>query len=235
MRSTLFLLSLALPAIGTAQGGPSRDTSGAVIVVQGEGKSSAAPDELIVQLGVETRAKTASKAGSDNADRMTAVRRAIVALGITEKEISTAFYNVRMEIMGQSMRDTIYVASNSVQVDTKKLNLVSRIIDASLQAGANNINSVQYTLADSRDAMRAALTNAVDDARLQADALAKAAGGRIGELLELNASSQRVIPYQMQAMGGVAMARMAVDTPISERDITVRASVSIRWKFIPTK
>jgi uncharacterized protein YggE len=140
-----------------------------------------------------------------------------------------------MEFMGQNMRDTQYVATNSVQVDTRKLPLVSRIIDASLQAGANNINSVQYTLADARDAMRAALTNAVDDARLQADALAKAAGGRLGELLELNAQSQRVIPYQMQAMGGVAMARVAVDTPISERDITVRASVSVRWKFIPNR
>ena len=234
MRFIAPTLLLALATAGQAQAG--RDTTGPVITVSGEGKSSQAPDELIVQLGVETRAKTASKAGADNADKMTAVRKALTALGLGDKEISTAFYNVRMEFMGQNMRDTQYVATNSVQVDTKKLSLASRIIDASLQAGANNINSLQYTLSDSRDAMRAALANAVDDARLQAETLAKAAGGRLGDLLELNAQSQRIIPYQVQVTGAaMAMRGVAADTPVSERDITVRASVSVRWKFIPTR
>ena len=226
---------VALAPVARAQvvGAVQRDSGGAQIIVSGEGKSSRPPDEVIVQLGVETRAKTASRAGSDNADRMTAVRKALLALGLQESEISTAYYNIRMEMMGQSGRDTNYVASNSVQVDSRKLNLVSRIIDASLQAGANNISSVQYTLSDTRDPMRRALASAVADARLQAEALAEAAGGRLGSLLEMNAQSQRVIPYMENQ--AVLMRVAAAETPISARDVTVRATVGVRWRFPPGK
>ena len=230
--SVALVMALAPVAGAQASGAVQRDSGGAQIIVSGEGKTSLPPDELIVQLGVETRAKTASRAGADNADRMTAVRKALVALGLQESEISTAYYNIRMEMLGPSGRDTNYVASNSVQVDTRKLNLVSRIIDASLQAGANNISSVQYTLSDTRDPMRRALEGAVEDARLQAEALATAAGGRLGALLEMNAQSQRVIPYmEPQVMMRVA----AAETPISARDVTVRASVAVRWRFLPGK
>jgi uncharacterized protein YggE len=231
MRAIVTALAVLTTSTAAAQITPSRDTTGPVIVVSGEGKSLRPPDQLIVQLGVETRARTASKAGTDNAERMTAVRRALLGLGLTEREISTAYYNVRMEMHGQTGRDTLYVASNSVQVETAKLSLVSRIIDTALQAGANNIAMVQYTLANSRDAKRAALAAAVEDARSQAESLAAAAGGRLGELQELNAVSQRVIPYMANE---VAMARMqAAETPISSRDIPVYASITARWRFVP--
>jgi uncharacterized protein len=235
MRTLVMLvLVMSVPLASRAQVSAPRDTGGPVIAVSGEGTSSLPPDELIVQLGVETRAKTAGKAGADNADRMAAVRKALLALGLQEKEISTAFYNIRME-MYPSPRDTAYVASNSVQIDTRKLGLVSKIIDTALESGANNIASVRYTLADSRDAIRSALANAVEDARLQAEALAKAAGGKLGDLLDLNATTGRPIPYQVQGAGGFAMGRVAAETPISERDITVHASVSARWRFLPAR
>jgi uncharacterized protein len=240
MRRFVALLLLAAPislvgaqSAGASQAAAPRDS--VFIAVTGEGKSSQPPNQLLVQLAVETRSKTASRAGAENADRMTAVRKALLGIGLSDKEISTANYNVHME-MYPTPRDTLYVASNSIQVDTRQLNLASKIIDASLQSGANQIGYLQYTLADPREATRMALSNAVDDARLQAEALAKAAGGRLGELLELNAQTQRAVPFQMRTtMAMAATAGAQMDTPISERDITVRASVAARWRFVPDR
>jgi hypothetical protein len=218
----------------TLAGQVPRDTT-PVINVSGEGKRALPPDKVVVQLAVNTRAKTAAKAGADNADRMTAVRRELLRLGLDEKEVTTARYTIHME-MWPSPRDTTYVANNTIQVDTRRLETVSRIIDVALGAGANAINLVQYTLADAREAMRDALTDAVANARLQAEALAAAAGGRLGPLQELNAQQNRVIPYQM---GDMAMVRAtgavmgAAETPVSPRDITVTAFVTARWRFIP--
>ena len=229
-----FLL-VASSTVAVAQAPAPRDSVS--ISVTGEGKSSQRPNQLLVQLAVETRSKTASRAGAENADRMTAVRKALLAIGLKESEISTANYNVRME-MYPTPSDTLYVASNSIQIDTRQLELASKIIDASLQAGANQIGYLQYALADPREATRLALANAVDDARLQAEALAKAAGGRLGPLVELIGQTQRAIPYQMQMRGAMAMADASgaqADTPISNRDITVRASVSARWRFVPNR
>lgn len=232
MRSSLAsLLLLAAPLAG-AQVVTPRD-SGAVIVVSGEGRKALPPDQVIVQLGVDTRAKTANAAGQSNAQRMTNVRNALRSLGLTDREITTANYMVRFEMGGPTMRDSIYVASNSVQVETKRLDLVSKIIDTALAAGATTINYLSYGLADTRSAMREALADAVAQARAQAEAIARAAGGTLGALLELNAQPTRFIPY---ATGEVRMAMAAqAETPVSPRDVTVTASVTGRWRFIAAR
>jgi uncharacterized protein YggE len=230
MRSVIVPLLLVAAPLAGAQVGTPRD-SGAVIVVSGEGKKALPPDQVVVQLGVDTRAKTANAAGQANAQRMSNVRTALRSLGLTDKEITTAHYTVRFEIGGPTMRDSIYVASNSVQIETKRLDLVSRIIDTALGAGATTINYLSYGLADPRSAMRDALADAVAQARAQAEAIAAAAGGTLGALLELNAQPSRFIPF---ATADVRMAMTAqAETPVSPRDVTVTTSVTGRWRFIP--
>ncbi len=229
----LLQIALAAPLAG-AQVPTAGDSAVATIAVTGQGQHSVPADELILQLAVDTRARTASRAGADNADRMTAVQKALREIGLTSEEISTAFYTIRFEY-GPQMRDTQYVATNSVRVDTRRLELVSRIIDTALQSGATTVAGVQYTLHDDRDATRQALADAVADARLQAEAVAAAAGGRLGELLGLDAQPNRPgpIPY-----GQVAMARLAsagAETPISPRDITITATVMARWRFVASR
>ena len=231
MRTTIVALLFAAAApLASAQVAP-RD-SGAVITVSGEGKKALSPDQVTIQLGVDTRARTARAAGESNAAKMTSVRNALRSLGLTDREVTTAYYTVRFEMMGPNARDTTYVASNSVQVETKRLDLVSRIIDNSLGAGATNINYLSYGLADTRAAMRDALTDAVAQARAQAEVIAAAAGGTLGPLVELNAQPSRFIPYAAD-MGAMRMAAQAVETPVSPRDVTVMASVLGRWRFIP--
>ncbi len=230
---TPLLLVLAAPLAG-AQVPTAGDSAPVTIAVTGQGQHSVPADELIVQLAVDTRARTASRAGADNADRMTAVQKALREIGLTQDEISTAFYTIRFDY-GPQMRDTQYVATNSVRVDTRRLELVSRIIDTALQSGATTVAGVQYTLRDSRDATRQALTDAVADAKLQAEAVAAAAGGRLGDLLGLEAQPNRPgpIPYGQFALASGGMAR--AETPISPRDITVTAIVTARWRFVASR
>jgi uncharacterized protein YggE len=232
MRSALIaLLLLAAPPAASSQVPAPRD-SGAVIVVSGEGRKALPPDQVTIQLGVDTRARTANAAGQANAQRMTAVRQALLSLGLTDREVTTAHYMVRFEMGGPTMRDSIYVASNSVQIETKRMDLVSKIIDTALGAGATNINYLHYGLNDMRMATRDALADAVAQARLQAEAIAAAAGGTLGALLELNAQPTRFIPYA----GDMAMMRVsaqAAETPVSPKDVTVTASVTGRWRFTP--
>jgi uncharacterized protein YggE len=232
MRSIVAVLLLAAAPLATAQVVVPRDSS-AVIVVSGEGRKALPPDQVIVQLAVDTRAKTANAAGQLNAQRATAVRTALRSLGLTDKEITTAYYSVRFEQGGPNMRDSIYVASNSVQVETKRLDLVSRIIDTALGAGATTINHLHYGLADTRAPMRDALADAVAQARSQAEAIAAAAGGTLGALLELNAQPTRYIPFAEANMR--MMSAQAADTPVSPRDVSITASVTGRWRFIPAR
>ncbi len=114
-------------------------------------------------------------------------------MGITEKEISTARYSLHFE-QGRTPADTQYVATNMITVMTKQLDQVGRIIDTGLGAGANNINSLFYDLSDRSAAEAGALGDAVADARRQADVMAAAAGGRVGDLVELGTQQPQYRP-----------------------------------------
>jgi uncharacterized protein YggE len=205
----------------------------ATIIAGGEGRREIAPDKATIILGVDTRSRTPAAAASANADRMTAIRTALTRMGIAESDISTARYSLHFE-HGRTPADTQYVASNMVTVETRQLDRVGAIIDTGLGAGANNINSLQYDLNDRSAAQTGALGDAVANARAQAEAMAAAAGGRLGDLVELSTQPAQYRPF---AMDGAAfrMAEMsaAAPTPVSPGSVTIYATVTGRWRFVP--
>lgn len=227
-------LVLALATIAATSSAAQSDTSRnpiPTINASGEGKREVAPDKATIVLGVETRSKTPASAASANADRSTRIRAALARAGVAEKDISTARYSLHFE-QGRTPADTQYVAVNMVTVVTQKLDMVGRLIDTGLGAGANNINSLFYDLTDRTAAEAGALGDAVADAKRQAEIMATAAGGRLGDLIELGTSAPRYQPY---ADVGVAyrMAAQAAPTPVSPGNVTVTASVTARWRFLP--
>lgn len=203
-----------------------------VITASGEGRREMAPDKATIVLGVETRARTPAAAASANADRMTAIRAALVRAGVAERDIATARYSLGLHF-GRNEADTQYVAANLVTVTTRQLDQVGRIIDTGLGAGANNINQLQYDLTDRTTAQAQALGDAVANARRQAEVMAEAAGGRLGELIELGTQPGEYRPF---FAGDMAMARVqsaAAPTPVSPGAVTVMATVNGRWRFVP--
>jgi uncharacterized protein YggE len=204
------------------------------VVTTGVGEASAAPDRASIYIGVQTRATTAQAASTDNARRVKAVMDTIRAMGIPQGQIQTANYSVQPEMAypnGQTQppRAVAYTVTNSVVVRLNRIDDVGRVIDAALAKGANEISSLQFT-SSKADSMRAvALAAAVADARAQAESMAKAAGGTLGTLLELNTSSVPIRP--MPVMASFAM-RAGPPTPISPGDQTVSATVTARWTFV---
>lgn len=226
--SSLGCGSVAAQATSQAAGVP---VPIATINAIGEGQREATPDRATIMLGVETHARTPAAAGAANADRMTTIRAALRQAGVGEREISTARYSVQVQV-GPTQRDTSYVASNSVTVETRKLDEVGRLIDVGLGAGATSIGSLRYDLTDRTAMSRQALADAVADARRQAEVMAEAAGGRLGELLELGTNPAQYMPIYAAEVS-YRMAASAAPTPVSPGSVTVSATVTGRWRFVP--
>lgn len=237
----LFSVSSVLPLLPAVAQQPAVPEPTPAIVVSAEGKRTMAPDRASLFLSIQNRSRTPSLAGTDNARIASAIRNAVVALGVDRAQISTMNYNVRPDIeiiqgpQGREMRrDSAYVATNSVRVELRNLDLLSRVIDTALTAGATNVASVSYWLADLTRARREATVEAVRQARESAEAIATAAGGSLGDLLEITTQPVRIIGPQPM-MGEMMMARAIsadVPTPVSPRDIDVTAYVTARWKFV---
>ena len=208
------------------------------ITVVARGEVQVAPDRARVQVGIETRAKTAAAAAAENNRKQTAILAAIRALGIPAAQIKTINYSVQPEQRWdpKEQRSILdgYRVSNIVSVETDKLDQSGSIIDAGLSNGANRVAGLEFLVKDRSKAEDAALADAVSQARRQADVAAKAAGGQVAELLELIVmESGRPEAVPMMAMAKMADAGGA-PTPVSEGMSTISVSVSTRWRFTKT-
>jgi hypothetical protein len=113
------------------------------------------PDLLNINFGVETEATTAKEAMSANAEALTQVVAAIKKLGITDEELSTSGFNIYPvyrdisdPITGIYVKSELsgYRVSHILTVKTTKLTLASSILDMAVEAGANRVDSVYFTL-----------------------------------------------------------------------------------------
>ncbi|HEY9227810.1 MAG TPA: SIMPL domain-containing protein [Gemmatimonadaceae bacterium] len=204
------------------------------IVVTGTGQASVAPDRATIYIGVQTRAATAAAAGAENARRQRAILDTLRKVGVGSDQLSTTNYNVSPEMQysptGQTPpKVTGYVVSNSVRVELRQIEDIARVIDAALAKGANEISSLQLYSSKADSVRRAALSGAVADARADAEALALAAGGRLGQLLELSSVEPTIRPITVMMAPKAAAAER---TPIEAGQQTVSATVTARWAFL---
>ncbi|MFL5465003.1 MAG: SIMPL domain-containing protein [Gemmatimonadaceae bacterium] len=215
----------------------SQATIGAVpqIVVSGRGEIKITPDRATVQVSVQTRAATAAAAAAENATKQQSVLASLRALGLTNDQLSTINYNVYPEQRYEQGREAVvvgYNVTNTVLVDVRKLSQVGPVIDAALSHGANMITSLQFYASNTETARRSAIAIAIEKARADAEAAARAAHGSLGSLLEINIGSYSPPPPRpMAMMRGADLAAQA--TPINPGDETLSVEVSTRWRFIP--
>jgi uncharacterized protein len=230
---TFIALALGVEGLPAQSSGPGPQVP--TVAVSATGEARLTPDRATIYLGVQSRATSAATAARDNAQRQSAVIAAIVALGVSRSQISTENYSVspetRFDQSTQKTTVTGYVVSNVVRVELQRIDQVAPVIDTALARGANQINSLDFSSSNSDDARRHALADAISIARADAEAMARAAGGSLGPLLEMSTSQDVPRPVFRVA----APANMAVSTPIEPGEQTVRASVAVRWQFVPSR
>lgn len=215
----LFAASTAAAQTG-AQAPPS-------IVTTGEATIRRPPDQAFIDVAVETRAKSPRDAQRQNADAMTAVRDKIVSAGIGRDAVRTTGYSIQQEFDFPNGRRVPreYVARNGLEIRLDVVERAGEILDAVVQAGATQVTGVRFDLKDRASVEREALKQAVQDARLRADALAQGANRTIERVLRIDDTRRPeiVAPRMMMA----ARAVDAAPTPVESGLIEVHAQVTL--------
>jgi uncharacterized protein YggE len=206
------------------------------ISVIGRGEIKVSPDRATIQISVQTRASTAAAAAAENANKQQSVMAALRALGLGNDQLSTVNYNVYPEQRYEQGKEPIIVAynvTNTVLVDVRKLSQVGPVIDAALAHGANMITSLQFYASNTEAARRSAIGIAIEKARADAEAAARAARGSLGTLLGIDIGSYSPPPPRPMMMKQMAGGAPQADTPINPGEETLSIEVSTRWRFIP--
>jgi uncharacterized protein len=204
------------------------------ISVSGRGEVKVSPDRATIQISVQTRAVTAAAAAAENANKQQSVLAALRALGLGNDQLSTINYNVYPEQRYDQGKEPVIVAynvTNTILVDVRKLNQVGPVIDAALAHGANMIASLQFYASNTETARRSAIGVAIEKARADAEAAARAAHGSLGTLLAIDIGAYSPPPPRPMMM--MAKGAAQADTPINAGDETLSVEVNTRWRFIP--
>ncbi len=211
--------AVGLPDIAGAQDASEAEDT---LTVSGVGIVNAVPDEAQMSFGVETRGQTARAAVSANAGAARSVINALRQAGA--RELATQYVSV-YPTSDENGAITGYSASNSVSA-VADVAETPAIIDAAVEAGANQISGPGMSSSNAEELYRLALAKAVDEARARAEVLAKAAGRSVGEITAIvEGSAAQPLPY--------AVERAALDaaSPVLPGQQETTATISVTFSL----
>jgi uncharacterized protein len=194
------------------------------------------PDRAVVLLAVESEAATARDAAAANAQLMERVIAAVRQAGVRDEAVRTVSYEIRPEYVRadrdrEPPRIASYRAINMVQVRVDAVQQAGSIIDAGLGAGANRVAGLRFELQDPGTARIEALREAMSIARREAEAIASAAGQRLGEPLTIH-TGYAYAPPPSPMMGRAEMDIAAAPTPIEGGTLAVTATINAVYRIL---
>lgn len=232
----LLLTTAAAPAAFAQTARPTADSmfQATTLNLSAHGETRIAPDKATINLGVVTEAPTAAAALDANSERMTTVIAALRKAGIADKDIQTSGLNLSPQydyVQNEPPKLRGYQASNQVTVTVNDLAKLGAAVDATVKAGANQVNGISFGLKDPTAAENAARQEAVKALAAKADLYAKATGHRIGRLVNLSEGGGYA-PQPPMPMVAYARMEKADGVPVSAGELAVRIDISGLYELI---
>lgn len=208
------------------------------VAVTGQGEVQAEPDLAYLTLGVESRKATMEDARAEVARTIEAVLKLTRDLKIDQKLVRSTRINVQPEYNWDTNareRTLIgYLVSRQVEIELRDLEKLGPLLERATDLGVNQIGSPRLDSTKRREFERQALAKAVEDAQANADAVARAAGARLGSARTISANSGYVPPPV--PLRGKVMAMEASDAAQTYQSghMTFTGNVQIEYDLIVT-
>lgn len=233
-----FLFIIAVLVLGTvlAACGPSTITvqpqpMQRTLTVTGSGMVTLTPDVAYIYIGVHTENVSVAEAVAENNTKAQAVATAIKGFGVEEKDIQTTNFSIWPQDQYDDKGNksgTIFNVDNTVYITVRDLTKIGDLLDASIRAGANTINSIQFDVADKTEALSQARKAAVENAQKQAQELVDATGVKLGDVQTISYYDSTPLSADY-GKGGGAMAASSV--PVSSGQYQLTTTVTIVYEL----
>ncbi len=219
---------LIIPGVQNAQAAPSR-----YITVNAEGTVKVTPNAVRIMGQVTvvegTNGAALAKANSTSA----AVRKAVLANGVSAKDLATTSLTVYPEYNYTQEKGSVqigYRASQSFTIVVKNAANAGAVVDAIAAAGGDflQLQGVSPFVLDNSKATEAARSAAVKNAKAKAISYAKLLGVKLGKVNYLTEGGATYNP----PIYGVAKASADEATVIDLGTQDVSVSITIQWALI---
>ncbi|MFM7402725.1 MAG: SIMPL domain-containing protein [Erythrobacter sp.] len=228
--------ALTLPAHSLAAAEIEIPAAGPVVELNVFESVEVAPDLVTIGAGVITDAPTATEALRQNSEEMQKVIERIKALGIAKKDIQTTGINLnaRYDYDQSTQRPVFrgYQASNRVSLTLRKIEDTGRMLDALVEAGANDLSGPVFGVADDQPAKDTARKRAVARAQAQAKAYAALFGYDDVRVRSITESMAGGGPIVESSRSAVQVSAAASAPPVQPGMISAGVSVSITYELV---
>ena len=220
------------------------------------GQRTVMPDHATIVLQFHVLAQTRAEAGTRLAGRADSIRRSLIRLGIPGDSLVTLSPAAgRLQAVTQALCiaradprdhcrqvvDTMWRAHEVIQVRIGNLSLVGPVVDSALAHDIGEISPVHFSVTSRRQAYLDALGEAARLAREQAEIMASAAGGAVGEIITLTTDGAHGGGFNARDFSSHSVEGGAQSSPGQARQPTlvtpppqvVQATVYGRWQLVP--
>ncbi len=207
--------------------------AGSTLLVHGEATVAVAPDVAQIDIGVTTQAASSDAATELNQKRTAALVQQLKTV-LRSTNIKTINFSVnpsyRYPKEGGPPAITGYSATNTVRLELTDLSLLRKLIELATRSGATSINRLQFALRDEKAARGEALTQAADQARSSAQALAKSLQLNLGKVLHVEEVQPVIISPAREIEISSLKDESNSSVSLSPGNIQIHASINVTYE-----
>lgn len=192
------LLNLTIPVKIQTSGSPQE------LAVVGTGQVDVVPDTVRITFGIRVEQKNSVEAvQKEMNEKSKTVTEALLRSGVKKENIKTSNYSINPEYDYNSPQRRLLGYSGNMTIDVKvqPTTLAPQVIADATAAGANEVQNTQFIVESPEKYRAEARQKAIENARQQAEAIAKDLGIGLGKAVNLVEASggSPVYPVAMYA------------------------------------
>ena len=196
--------ALAVAFSASAQVPPPPPEPPRTITVSGEAEAQVTPDRVLLSLSLVSRNKELAQAKQENDGMVKRLVAIAQEFKILKEKIATSGVYISPEYnYNNNKREFIgYTVNRSLRITIDDLAIHERLLAAIVDAGVDQVDGVEFALADKEAQAKSVRVRAVENARDRAESLAAAAGAKLGRVLSISTADTPppIVPYPRMAM-----------------------------------
>jgi len=203
-----------------------------MITVSGEASEQVAPDRAILTVSLVSKNRELNVAKRENDQMVEKIVAIAREFKIAKEKIATSnvYISPEYNYINNKQQFIGYMVNRTLRITMDDISIHERVLSAIVDAKIDQVNGVEFALADPEKLAKNVRVKAVENARVKAQALAEAAGAKLGQVLNISTVDSGVMsPRPMMAMLKSTMATESSVAPSLPGMIDLRESVTVSF------
>lgn len=233
MKKIIIVLTMIISLLGVnmAWAAETDNTGVDKITLRSRVEKSVKANIATATVGVRVQSSSLSDAQRQVNEAVSAVVSALQASGVAKADIQTARFSVNSFNKDDRNQTPIYTVNNNITVKIRNLDNAGNILDAAFNAGANQMQGINFSYEGDNDIQTELLRQAVVNGRKQAGMVVNADGRSLGRLLDVN-----LYNVSMQAADEVSYMRAmsankAAGSQVFSGDVVLSAEATLVFEI----